>query len=51
MIVAVFENTNVGLLMELEDKLKDKKVISVLNKIDLGGFEDASFDKIGRAHV
>ena len=43
-IVAVFENTNVGLLMELEDKLKDKKVISVLNKIDLGDFEDASFD-------
>ena len=43
-IVAVFENTNVGLLMELEDKLKDKKVISVLNKIDLDDFEDASFD-------
>ena len=43
-IVAVFENTNVGLLMELEDKLKDKKVISVLNKIDLGDFEDAVFD-------
>ena len=43
-IVAVFENTNVGLLVELEDKLKDKKVISVLNKIDLGDFEGASFD-------
>ena len=43
-IVAVFENTKVDLLMGLEDKLKDKKVISVLNKIDLGGFEDADFD-------
>ena len=43
-IVAVFENTKVDLLLELEDELKDKKVISVLNKIDLGGFEDAVFD-------
>ena len=44
MVVAVFENTNVDLLIGLEDKLKDKKVISVLNKIDLGDFEDAGFD-------
>ena len=43
-VVAVFENTNVGLLMELEDNLKDKKVISVLNKIDIRDFENASFD-------
>jgi tRNA modification GTPase len=43
-IVAVFENTKVDLLLELEDKLTDKKVITVLNKIDLCGFEDAAFD-------
>ena len=43
-IVAVFENTKVDLLVEVEDRLKDKKVISVLNKIDLGGFEGADFD-------
>ena len=30
-IVAVFENTKVDLLLELEDELKDKKVIRVLN--------------------
>ena len=43
-IVAVFENTKVDLLLELEDRLRDKKVITVLNKIDLCGFEDAAFD-------
>ena len=43
-IVAVFENTKVDLLLELGDKLRDKKVITVLNKIDLCGFEDAAFD-------
>jgi tRNA modification GTPase len=43
-IVAVFENTKVDLLLGLEDKLTDKKVITVLNKIDLCGFEDAAFD-------
>jgi tRNA modification GTPase len=43
-VVAVFENTKVDLLLELKEKLRDKKVITVLNKIDLCDFEDAVFD-------
>lgn len=43
-VVAVFENNKLDLLNELDHKLKTKKVISVLNKIDLGGHVDDVFD-------
>ena len=43
-VVAVFENNKLDLLNELDHKLKTKKVISVLNKIDLGELVDDVFD-------
>jgi tRNA modification GTPase len=43
-VVAVFENDKLDLLNELDHKLKTKKVISVLNKIDLGELVDDVFD-------
>lgn len=43
-VVAVFENNKLDLLSELDHKLKTKKVISVLNKIDLGELVDDVFD-------
>ena len=43
-VVAVFENDNLDLLEELAPRLGNKKVIKVLNKVDINNYSAAGFD-------